>query len=134
LESFVSNLKKYPYEKFIRTISNLNPRKLLGKISIKCRNYSMGKIPSKFCVSFKLNFHGKFWSELFLSNIGVLTYGLMDYSPTNQHRKFSNLFLENFEGIFQADFSDILFHWRKIIRGINLGNIPRIFLIPRSFS
>jgi hypothetical protein len=39
-------------------------------------------------------------------------------------------------GIFPISF-DILFHWRRIVLGINLGKIPRIFLFqgifPRKF-
>jgi hypothetical protein len=38
------------------------------------------------------------------------------------------------EFLFGIRNSDILFRWRRMVLGINLGKIHRIFLIPRNFS
>jgi hypothetical protein len=43
-----------------------------------------------------------------------------------KNRRNSDIFLEKF--LFQVNSLDILFHSRRIVLGINLGKIPRIFL------
>jgi hypothetical protein len=69
-------------------------------------------------------------SEFFLGNIGVFT---MD-SRRNQLRKILRTNFDIFLEKFLVNSSNILFHCRRIVRGINLGKIPRIFIIPKSFS
>jgi hypothetical protein len=47
------------------------------------------------------------------------------------------MFMERFRHILHVNSSDILFHWRRIFRGVNLGKIPSSVLFqgifPRKF-
>jgi hypothetical protein len=114
------NVGIIPWEKF-RIHSALVPKKFPYKYNSE---FFLRKIGVLLWIFRGINFLGNFWH----------IHGKI---PTYS-RKNSDLFSEKFLGILSmGNSSDILFHWRRIFRRVNLGKIPRSVLFqgifPRKF-